>query len=108
MLWRPYLLETGLKALQMQRYEKLFRKPPLIGTDKYIKKIKAGQRGAFMLHKGVLVIGLACHGLKAWRLPTPLHGAPPPLPITEAGGEADSTGWRQTGSGCGEGPGAES
>lgn len=39
-----------------------------------------------MLHKGVLVIGLACHGLKAWGLPTPLHGAPPPLPITEAGG----------------------
>lgn len=50
-----------------------------------------------MLHKGGLVIGLACHGLKAWGLPTPLHGAPPPLPITEAGGEADSTGWRQTG-----------
>ena len=39
------MLETGLKALQMQRYEKLFRKPPLIGTDKYIKKIKAGQTG---------------------------------------------------------------
>ena len=108
MLWRPYLLETGLKALQMQRYEKLFRKPPLIGTDKYIKKIKAGQTGLSCCIRGGLVIGLARHGLRAWGLPTPLHGAPPPLPITEAGGEADSTGWRQTGSGCGEGPGEES
>ena len=62
MLWRPYLLETGLKALQMQRYEKLFRKPPLIGTDKYIKKIKAGQRGAFMLHKG----GLGNRPCQSW------------------------------------------